>query len=110
MNKVDEIVDPSTPEEWQMAVNGAEFWLMVDSAIQYGLMQMTGEDGKPMEGSGVNVNRCLEILETGKALGIVPDPKILEHIKSTIPSRYSPPGRRCKLPRDYFTQIKSGRQ
>lgn len=109
MKNVDEIVDPTTPEEWQMAVNGAEFWLMVDSAIQYGLMQMTGEDGKPLEGSGVNVDRCLELIDRGKALGIVPDPEMLAKIKQTIPSKYSPPGRRCKLPPDYFTRMKSGR-
>jgi hypothetical protein len=62
---------PQTPAEWQEAVNQAHFWLLVDSARQYGLI--TG-------GPEVNLNRCEEILEKGKAQGIEPDPAGVEEI------------------------------
>lgn len=29
--------DPRTPREWQEAVDLAEFWILLDSARQYGL-------------------------------------------------------------------------
>jgi hypothetical protein len=56
-------VDPQTPEEWQDAVNAADFFLQLDSARQYGLV--TG-------GPDVNVARCVDILDRGRALGYVP--------------------------------------
>jgi hypothetical protein len=55
--------DPATPDEWQAAVNAAEACLLVDSARQYGLI--TG-------GPVVDVARCDEILEQGRARQIVP--------------------------------------
>lgn len=57
------MTDPQTPEEWQVAVDGANAALLVDSARQYGLIT-----GGPI----VNVERCIEILERGKALGYLP--------------------------------------
>jgi hypothetical protein len=57
--------DPKTPEEWQEAVNAAEFYLSLDACRQYGLV--TG-------GPGVNAARCEEILRRGKWRGIRPAP------------------------------------
>jgi hypothetical protein len=31
--------DPETADEWQEAVDIAEFWLLIDSARQYGLVK-----------------------------------------------------------------------
>ncbi len=57
--------DPSTPAEWQEAANGASFFLLVDSAKQYGLL--TG-------GPQINAERCDDILRRAKAIGIQPLP------------------------------------
>jgi len=54
--------NPKTREEWQAAVNAAEFYLLVHSAECYGLI--TGPE--------VDVARCEEILAAGKRMGIVP--------------------------------------
>lgn len=54
---------PETPAEWQAAVDGAEFLLLVDSARQYGLIE-----GGPV----VNCDRAAELLERGRALGYTP--------------------------------------
>jgi hypothetical protein len=50
--------DPQTPAEWQDAVNAAEACLLLDSARLYGFV--TG-------GPGVNIARCEQILEGGRA-------------------------------------------
>jgi hypothetical protein len=55
--------DPETPAEWQDAVNAAEACLLIDSARQYGLI--TG-------GPGVDVDRCVQIVDRGRAQQIVP--------------------------------------
>ncbi len=62
-------------EEIQLMVDSANYCLMVDSAIQYGLLAVTGEDGKPLkdQSSGVNVERCLQVVERGKQMGYVPN-------------------------------------
>jgi len=57
--------DPQTPDEWQAAVDADDFLLLVDSAQQYGLI--TG-------GEGVNVERCVALLERGADQGIFPSP------------------------------------
>jgi hypothetical protein len=62
-------IDPVTPEEWQEAVNAAEFALLVDSARQYGLI--TG-------GPTFDVARCEDLLARGEAQGIVPDRGLFE--------------------------------
>jgi hypothetical protein len=56
--------NPRSRAEWQEAVNAAEFCLMVDSCEQYGLIT----------GPKINAERCQEILERGKTLGILPAP------------------------------------
>jgi hypothetical protein len=55
--------NPETPGEWQEAVDLAEFWLLVDSAKQYGLV--TG-------GSPINSDRCQVLLALGKSKGFTP--------------------------------------
>lgn len=56
-------MNPKTPAEWKRVTALAEACLLLDSARQYGLV--TG-------GPQVNVDRCVEILDRGKALGYVP--------------------------------------
>jgi hypothetical protein len=55
--------DPKTAGEWQEAVNGAEFFLLLDSCRQYGLIE---------GGPAVNADRCSAILERGRRRGIYP--------------------------------------
>jgi hypothetical protein len=57
------IREPKTPAEWQDAVDCAEFYLLVDSAEQCGLIK-----GGPV----VDLSRCEEILKKGRKLGIYP--------------------------------------
>ena len=54
---------PGTSQEWQEAVNLAEFLLLVHSARQYGLI--TG-------GPEVNVDRCVDMLARGARHGYRP--------------------------------------
>jgi hypothetical protein len=56
--------DPETPGEWQEAIDAAEFFLAVDSAEKYGLIT----------GPAVKLERALELLERGRALGYTPAP------------------------------------
>jgi hypothetical protein len=57
--------NPETAEEWQEAVNGAQFYLGVDSCRQYGLLK-----GGPQ----INVGRCIQILRRGRRKGYLPAP------------------------------------
>lgn len=59
------MTDPTTPEEWAVAVDAADFCLLIDTMQQYGLI--TG-------GEAVNVERCTQILERGADRGIFPTP------------------------------------
>lgn len=110
----DKSQDPQTPEEWKDAVNAAEYSLLIDSAIQYGLLERRDERGNKIPGSGVNVERCIQILEQGKKLGIFPDPNLVDKLKPNRPisekeytgKGYQQPGRRCKIPKNYFQTIK----
>ncbi len=61
--------DPKTPAEWRVAAAFAQACLAIDSARQYGLI--TG-------GPGVNVGRCLEVLERAKARDVVPTRKEID--------------------------------
>jgi hypothetical protein len=54
---------PRTPREWQAAADAAEWCLALDSCRQYGLVE---------GGPGIDVDRCLLILERAKMRGIVP--------------------------------------
>lgn len=55
--------NPQTPEQWQEAVDLAEFMLHLDAARKYGLL--TG-------GPEINVDRCQEMLALGKRQGYTP--------------------------------------
>ena len=57
--------DPKTPQEWQEAVDAAQFFTAFESCKMYGLVK---------GGPNVNMQRCEEILERGQALGITPAP------------------------------------
>lgn len=56
---------PQSPAEWQHAVDAAEFYLLFDSARQYGLVA-----GGPV----INAERCSDLLIRGAALGYQPAP------------------------------------
>ena len=63
--------DPTTPTEWQEAVDLAEFYVCLDSAAKYGLV--TG-------GPQINLERCEQILRDGRALGYRPSVNCVERI------------------------------
>jgi hypothetical protein len=56
--------DPVTAEEWREAVDAAAFVLALDSCRQYGLIEWDQE---------IDVDRCVEILERGRARGYAPE-------------------------------------
>jgi hypothetical protein len=78
MNLIDDKRDPKTNEDWQHAVDLAEFYLHLDSARKYGLV--TG-------GPHVDVARCEEILHKGRRRGITPSPDAIERILDGIKKR-----------------------
>jgi hypothetical protein len=55
--------EPETTKEWQEAVNLAELYSLVDSAIKYGLIDYSGK---------INIERCDDILERGRKRNIYP--------------------------------------
>jgi hypothetical protein len=55
--------NPETAEEWQAAVDAADFVLALESCRQYGLIEWKGK---------VNLDRCFEILDQGRRLGYTP--------------------------------------
>lgn len=77
--------DPRTREEWQEAVDLAEFYLAMDSARQYGLV--TG-------GPTVDLERCEEIKRRGKKHGVSPRPDAVERCMQAVsaPSAAVPDG------------------
>lgn len=54
---------PVTPSEWQEAVDLSEFYLILDSAVKYGLI--TG-------GPVINQERCVALLKRGLIKGYTP--------------------------------------
>jgi hypothetical protein len=64
-----EPAEPSTPEEWQDAVDAAHALLSFESARLYGFIA---------GGPGVNVERCETILDQGRKLGYTPGPHAIE--------------------------------
>lgn len=63
--------DPRTREEWQEAVDEAEFYLRLAASVAYGLVEYSGE---------VNVRRCEEIIARGRAAGVYPAPDAVERV------------------------------
>jgi hypothetical protein len=71
--------EPESPKDWQEALNLAELYSLVDSAVKYGLVEYTGE---------INVERCHDILEQGRKRGVYPvkaqvDALIQEFVRGT---------------------------
>ena len=60
---------PRTAEQWQIAVDGAQACLYIDSVRQYGLIE---------GGPEVNVAKCEDLLARGKARGFTPAADCLE--------------------------------
>lgn len=65
------IKDPTTPEEWQEAVDLAATHLRIDAARKYGIM--TG-------GPEIDIERCVGLLKAGKEKGVTPSPGCVERI------------------------------
>jgi hypothetical protein len=63
--------DPNTDAEWQEAVDLAELYTQLESAQAYGLI--TG--CPPVDGV-----RCREILERGRAHGVLPNPESVQRM------------------------------
>jgi len=63
--------DPRTNEEWQEAVDEADFYLHLDASVKYGMVSYTGQ---------INVGRCEEILTRGRAVGVTPSPDSVERV------------------------------
>lgn len=55
--------EPKTAEEWQDAVDAANYLLCLDAARQFGLV--TG-------GPTINAKRCRELLDRGRERGVIP--------------------------------------
>lgn len=63
------IKEPRTREEWQEAVDEADFWLHVDASTKYGLVEYSGR---------VNLERCEKMIERGRSEGVTPSPDAVE--------------------------------
>lgn len=63
--------EPITPEEWQVAVDGANAMLVIVRARAYGFIV-------PEAGPKINVERCEQMLARGKALGYHPQRAVVE--------------------------------
>lgn len=61
--------DPTSPEEWQECVDAALFYIYLDSARQYGLVETDVQ---------VNIDRCEELLRRGREAGV--QPKAIEDL------------------------------
>ncbi len=61
--------NPINRSEWQDAVDLADFFITLDSARQYGLVE---------GGPKVNLERCEELLAAGSKRGIVPRPDAID--------------------------------
>ncbi len=55
--------EPESPNDWQAAVDAADFLILLDDAVRFGLL--TG-------GPTANVTRCLDILDRGAERGVFP--------------------------------------
>lgn len=61
-------INPRTPQEWQEAVNAANYAIKIDAAFQYGLLEYSNGSRE----SRINVDRCRRLLTRGAKLGYVP--------------------------------------
>ncbi|WP_165074806.1 hypothetical protein [Paludisphaera rhizosphaerae] len=61
--------NPTTPDEWQNAVDAAKALSVLHAARSYGLVK---------GGPKVDVDRCDELLEQGLRLGVTPRPDAVE--------------------------------
>jgi hypothetical protein len=61
--------NPTTPAEWQEAVNTAHVMRVIADCEMYGLIKFSGK---------IDVGRCDELLEQGAHLGYRPEPGIFE--------------------------------
>jgi hypothetical protein len=70
--------EPSTPQEWQEAVDAARGAIGLNAAHQYGLILME---------MSINVARCEDILERGAALGYQPAADSIERFAIEVTAR-----------------------
>lgn len=104
------MTDPQTPEQWQEAIDAADFLILVDAAVQYGLVEMGG-------GGAVNVDRCLDILLRGAEMGIYPSEAMarrraigrwLRHERAALGLTQRDMGAACGLSQAWIARLESG--
>src|SRR5262245_17273512 len=91
-----EVESSKTPAEWQAAVDAAGAFLVLESARLYGLV---------VGGPRVNVLRCEELLELGRARGFEPAPDAAERLLSEL----RPLSACCSVPVVCFHRAGRGR-
>lgn len=74
---------PKTDVEWQEAVDLAEVWLRIHSAVLYGLVTAPK----------IDVARCEELLERGRKRGVVPSADCVERLVPILAGAGSDPRR-----------------
>lgn len=86
------------PEEMQFVVNEASFWLYVHSAILYGFM----------EGELPNQEVCIQWLECGKQIGVIPSENYISPEFKAVDkiTGFNDLCQKCKISRRFV--IKSG--
>ena len=67
--------EPKTREEWQEVTDMCHFYLLLDSARQYGLV-----DGGPQ----INVKRCEQLFSKATRLGFSPSPGSVERLTAEL--------------------------
>jgi DNA-binding XRE family transcriptional regulator len=102
------MADPQTPDEWQAAVETADFLLLLDSAIQYGLV---------VGGPTIDADRCLDLLHRGASRGIYPAEPIarrraiarwLRCERADLGLTQRDLGRQCGVSQAWIARIESG--
>lgn len=64
--------EPHSRVEWQEAVDAASFALVLHSALSYGLVELVDGHGVKRGPECIDVERCTDLLERGRAAGVFP--------------------------------------
>jgi DNA-binding XRE family transcriptional regulator len=102
---------PHTPEQWQEAVDAADYLLILESAIQYGLLTLIADP------DAINVERCRTLLLCGAQRGVYPtDPasrrraiaRWLHHERTALQMTQLELGRACGISQQWVQRIEAG--
>jgi hypothetical protein len=75
--------EPTTPEDWQKVVNIMSACLMIQDAINYGVIVVKPE--APM----IDVDRCKSLIERGQSLGFLPDQDAVQRMAVELLKQFS---------------------